>query len=66
MSFFKNKGQEGKVGPVWVWVPVEGRGHKEKVKEDECGGHTMYSCIKMEKMRPVENILRRRERDKGE
>jgi hypothetical protein len=36
------------------------------VKEDECGGHTMYSCIKMEKMRPVENILRRRERDKGE
>jgi hypothetical protein len=30
-------------------VPVGGGGYKEKVKEDECGGNLIYSCMNMEK-----------------
>jgi hypothetical protein len=33
----KNEEQESKTGPVWVWVPVGGRGHMERVKEVEHG-----------------------------
>jgi hypothetical protein len=28
---------------------VGGGGYKEKVKEDECGGNLIYSCMNMEK-----------------
>jgi hypothetical protein len=31
MSFFKNRGQEGKTGLVWGLVPVGGEEYKEKV-----------------------------------
>jgi hypothetical protein len=47
--FFKNKGQEGKTGPVWGLLPVgEGR-YKERMKEAECSENIRYSCMKMEK-----------------
>jgi hypothetical protein len=42
MSFFKNREQEGKTGPVWGLEPVGGR------KEGECS-ENIYSCMKMEK-----------------
>jgi hypothetical protein len=29
--FFKNREQESKTGPVWGFVPVRGRGYKERV-----------------------------------
>jgi hypothetical protein len=58
MSFFKNKGQEGKTVPAWGLVPVGGEGYREGVKEDEYGGDAMYSCMKMEKkMRPIDTIF---------
>jgi hypothetical protein len=38
MSFFRNKGQEGKTGPVWGLAPVGGGGCKERVQEGEYGG----------------------------
>jgi hypothetical protein len=31
MSFFKNREQEDKTGPVWALVPVGGGGYKESV-----------------------------------
>jgi hypothetical protein len=37
------------------------------VKEDECSGNIMYSCMKLEKkLRPVETNLGMREGRKGE
>jgi hypothetical protein len=47
----------------------EGGWHKEKVKEGEYSGSTMYSCMKMEQ-RSVETVLRRggggiKDKDKG-
>jgi hypothetical protein len=41
--FYKNREQEGKIGPVWKGVGVGGGGYKERVSEGE------YSCLKMEK-----------------
>jgi hypothetical protein len=35
-------------------APVGGGGYKERVKEAECSGNIMYSCMTMEKMRHVE------------
>jgi hypothetical protein len=32
-----------------VVVVVEGGGYEERVKEAECNGNIMYSCMKMEK-----------------
>jgi hypothetical protein len=29
MSFFKNREEEGKTGPVWGWYQWEGEGYKE-------------------------------------
>jgi hypothetical protein len=49
MSFFKNEGQEAKTGPVWGLVPVEGGGHKERVKDVKYGGNITYTCMQMEK-----------------
>jgi hypothetical protein len=44
--FFKNREQEGKIGPVLgVWYQWEGRGYKE----DEYGRTIMYSCINIGK-----------------
>jgi hypothetical protein len=41
---FKNGEQEGKTGLVWG-IGISGRGgHKERVKEGEYGGSTMFSC----------------------
>jgi hypothetical protein len=31
MPFFKNKGEEGKIGPVWELVPVGSRGYKVEI-----------------------------------
>jgi hypothetical protein len=31
MSFVKNRGQKGKIGPIWALVTVGGRGYKEGV-----------------------------------
>jgi hypothetical protein len=45
MSFFKNREQEGKTGPVWGLVPVGGGRLMERVWEDKCGENIMYSCI---------------------
>jgi hypothetical protein len=45
MSFFLGKIKahwESKTSPIW-----EGVRHKEKM-EDKYGGHTTYSCMKME------------------
>jgi hypothetical protein len=36
VSFFNNKGQEGKTGLVWSLLPVVGGGYKGRMKEDEC------------------------------
>jgi hypothetical protein len=48
MSFFKNKRQEGKTGPVWGFVPMTGRGYRDGVKE---GNMVEILCthVKMEK-----------------
>jgi hypothetical protein len=46
---FKNREQEGKSGPIWGLVPVGEEGSKERVLEGECGGNSMYSCMKKEK-----------------
>jgi hypothetical protein len=54
MSFFKNG---GKTGPVWGVSQWE-RGRYRRYKEGECGGNVMYSCIKLEKMRPAETRMR--------
>jgi hypothetical protein len=48
-----------------AWYQWEGEEHKDRVKEGECGGNVMYSCMKM-KQRLVETILRSEQRDKGE
>jgi hypothetical protein len=55
MSFFKNKGQEGKQVLSGGWHQWEGGGHTK-----ECRRVNMVEilCMKMEKMRPVETILR--------
>jgi hypothetical protein len=39
MTFFKNRGQEGKPGPAWGLAPVGRGGYKERVWEGECGGY---------------------------
>jgi hypothetical protein len=31
------------------WYQWEGEGYKDRVKELECSGNTMYFCMKMEK-----------------
>jgi hypothetical protein len=31
------------------WYQWKGGGYKERVKEVECGGNFMYSCMKVEK-----------------
>jgi hypothetical protein len=49
MSFFKNRGLEGKTGPVWGLVSVRGRGYKERMQENKYGGNVMYLCMKMKK-----------------
>jgi hypothetical protein len=66
MPFLKNEEQEGKTGPVWGLGP--GGGYKERVKEGECDGNIMYSCMEENgKMRPVETISEMGgRRDKGE
>jgi hypothetical protein len=55
MSFFKNKEQEGKTGPVWGLVPVGGGGHsiryrKTNVVKILCTHEGKW------KMRPFETI----------
>jgi hypothetical protein len=45
MSFFKNRGQEGKTGPVWGLTPMGGGEHKERVWEVNMV-NIMHSCIK--------------------
>jgi hypothetical protein len=42
-------------GYQWKW---EGHKEKERVKESEYGGSTMYSCMKNETIRSVETVLR--------
>jgi hypothetical protein len=42
MSFYKNEGQGDKTVPIWGLIPVRRGRHKERVKEDEYGGNTMY------------------------
>jgi hypothetical protein len=37
-SFFKNREQEGKTGPVWGLAAVGRGGYKERVWEGEYGG----------------------------
>jgi hypothetical protein len=44
-----NGEQEGKTGPIWELVPVCGGRYKESVKEAECSGNIIYSCMTMEK-----------------
>jgi hypothetical protein len=41
--------KDRKVKPVLsrVWYQWEGRGHKERVKEDEYGRSILYSYVKM-------------------
>jgi hypothetical protein len=53
--FFKNREQEGKRSSVCGWQQWEGGGYKKNIQEGEYGGNK-YSCMKMEKMRPVETI----------
>jgi hypothetical protein len=55
MSFFKNREQEGKTGPVWVFVPVGG--------EDKRKGYRRVNIVEYYvllyengKMRPVEAV----------
>jgi hypothetical protein len=51
-SFFfppKHGEQGGKMGSVWGLVPVGGGRYLESVKEAECSGNTMCSCMKMKK-----------------
>jgi hypothetical protein len=49
MSFFKNSGQEDKIGPVWGLIPVGGGMIQGKGVGGEYGRNIMYSCMKMEK-----------------
>jgi hypothetical protein len=55
MSFFKNKGQKGKTGPVWGWHQWEG----EAIRKG-CGMVNMveYYALMCDngKMRPAETI----------
>jgi hypothetical protein len=36
-KIFKNEGREDKIGLFWVWLPVGGGWHKERVNEGEYG-----------------------------
>jgi hypothetical protein len=59
MPFFKNEEQKGETVPVWELVLVRRRcklRYKARVKEAKCSGNITYSCMKMEKMRPVETV----------
>jgi hypothetical protein len=48
MSYFKNREQEDKMGPVWGLASM-GEGRMGRGIGGECGGNSMYSCIKMKK-----------------
>jgi hypothetical protein len=65
MSFFKNEGQEGKIGAIWGLAPVRGGGYKERVWEVNM---VEMLCLMYEngKMRSAETALRMRRGDKGE
>jgi hypothetical protein len=45
MSFFKNRGQEGKIGPVWGLLLMGGGRYKERAWESEYGRNIMYTCM---------------------
>jgi hypothetical protein len=45
-------------------VKVDGGGHKERVKESEYAGNTMYSCIKREQVDPLKLFKDRGRGDK--
>jgi hypothetical protein len=49
--FFPKNREDRKVkqGLSGGWYQLEGGGYKERVWEDECDGHIMFSCMKMEK-----------------
>jgi hypothetical protein len=47
--FFKNREKEGKTGFSGGWYQWERGRYKERVKEAECSGNIMYSCMKMKK-----------------
>jgi hypothetical protein len=50
MSFFQNRGPEGKTVPLWGLVAVGGERYKERVQDGEYGGNIWYSCMKMKKL----------------
>jgi hypothetical protein len=47
-TLLKNEGQEGKIGPFWGWVPVEGVWTQGKRDEGEYGGCILNPYMKME------------------
>jgi hypothetical protein len=49
MSSFKNREQEGKMGPECGFVSWEQGGYREGVQKGEYSRNVMYSFMKMEK-----------------
>jgi hypothetical protein len=48
MSLYKNRGQEGKIGPAWELLPVGG-GCIKRLRKGEYDGNILDTCMKMEK-----------------
>jgi hypothetical protein len=49
MPFFKKEKQEGKTHLSGGWYQWEKGRYKKRMKEGECSGNIMYSCMKTEK-----------------